>query len=553
MVAKGARTSLGLGGLDLHLSVGTAVLIAFLLAVLRAALQGLIAWLPTKMAADVQAQLRRELVDAFSSASWSVKANEPEGHFQELVTNQTSQAMNAVLSLATAISSAALFLALLASAFSLSLPVASLVLLSSVVLFLAFRPLNKVGRSAARDASQAYINLAGGISEAVRLAEEAEVFGAGEVYRSRASKLIDTARNGFFRQLLTARLVGSLYQSAIYLIIVGGIGALYLGHVGDLAALGAVILIMVRASSYGQQFQGSVLGLIQVMPYVERLYDTIGRYQASAHVEGDLPMPPVRQLAFDHVSFWYSPGQTVLHDTSFEVAAGETIGIIGPTGAGKSTVSQILLRLRDPVTGAYLVNGTPVGQFSRDDWQRRVAYVPQEPRIYSATVAENIRFFRDIDQARIEHAARLAHVHNDITSMPSAYATMIGQQADAISGGQRQRICLARALVGRPEILLLDEPTSALDLTSEAAVEASLADLHGQMTIFIIAHRLSVLHVCDRVLVLEHGRVTAFGPIAQLALDSDFYQRVAVLAGRHIPTHKPIPRDATSPGTVPSL
>ncbi len=158
-----------------------------------------------------------------------------------------------------------------------------------------------------------------------------------------------------------------------------------------------------------------------------------------------------------------------------------------------------------------------------------MAYVPQEPRLFSASVADNIRFLRQLGAASVERAARLAHVHDEIMAMPAGYDTMIGQQADAVSGGQKQRICLARALAGSPEILLLDEPTSALDMLSEAAVETSLKSLHGAVTIFIIAHRLSVLGICDRALVLENGRISAFGPLEELARADAYYRAINAL------------------------
>jgi ABC-type multidrug transport system fused ATPase/permease subunit len=292
------------------------------------------------------------------------------------------------------------------------------------------------------------------------------------------------------------------------------------------------VLILVRASTYGQQLQSANHAVIQVFPYLDRLYGTIDRYKESAQVDKGGPLPVIETVAFDKVTFSYRPGEAVINDISFVVHAGEAIGIIGPTGAGKSTVSQLLLRLREPDGGVYTINGQPVGVFAHSEWRRSVAYVSQEPRLYRGTVTENVRFFREIDQLAVERAARLANIHDEIMAMPAGYDTVVGQQADAVSGGQRQRICLARALVGQPKLLLLDEPTSALDLASEAAVQASLAGLHGIMTIFIIGHRLSILSVCDRVLVLEAGRVSAFASVGDLARNDAFYQRVAALADR---------------------
>ena len=209
--------------------------------------------------------------------------------------------------------------------------------------------------------------------------------------------------------------------------------------------------------------------------------------------------------------------------------AGEAIGIVGPTGAGKSTLVQILLGLRDPTSGRYLVDGEPVQSISEPELARAFAYVSQEPRLLHATVAENIAFFRDLDREVIERAARLAHIDEDVRSWPHGYETVIGQRVDAVSGGQRQRICLARALVGQPFVLVLDEPTSSVDAHSESLIQESLAALKGQLTLFVVAHRLSTLTHCDRVLVIVGGVIEAFAPMGVLREESAFYRRVSEL------------------------
>jgi ATP-binding cassette subfamily B protein len=532
MVLQGHHVSTTQQTAGLDLSIGAALLVALALAAVRLFLQLLVAWLPARITAEVQADLRVELFDAFTRASWGTQADESEGRLQELMTDQVTHASQAVLYFANSLTAAAMFLALLVSAFALDPVVALVVLAATIVLFQGLRPIDRLGRRAAEDMSQATIAHASAVSESVRLAQEAQVFGAAPAYRKRVGVLVDTVRIAFYRTQLTARVIGTVYQSLVIMLIVAGLAGLYLLGTSRLASLGAVVLMLVRASAYGQQFQAANHVLIQTMPYLDRLEESTAAYRASAPADEGGPLPTIRTLAFDRVEFAYRPAKTVLHDISFEVVAGESVGVIGPTGAGKSTVTQLLLRLRDPDAGAYLVNGAPVRSFARSDWQGRVAYVPQEPQVFGGTVAENIRFYRDIDDAMIERAARLAHIHDEIVAMTAGYATVIGQRADAVSGGQRQRICLARALAGRPAVLVLDEPTSALDLPSEAAIQASLAELHGRVTLFIVAHRVSILDSCDRVLVLEAGRVRAFAPLAELERSNAFYKRVRSLGTR---------------------
>jgi ATP-binding cassette subfamily B protein len=180
-----------------------------------------------------------------------------------------------------------------------------------------------------------------------------------------------------------------------------------------------------------------------------------------------------------------------------------------------------------------LVDGVPVQRFAHADWARRVAYVPQDCRLLAASVLDNIAFFRPwIDAEAVQGAARLAHIHDEIEALASGYSTLIGPRADTVSGGQRQRICLARALAGRPDLLLLDEPMSALDLQSEALVQRSLLDVRGGVTMLIVAHRLSTLRTCDRIMVFADGRLEASGPADELVADNAFFRSAVSLSQR---------------------
>jgi ABC-type multidrug transport system fused ATPase/permease subunit len=185
---------------------------------------------------------------------------------------------------------------------------------------------------------------------------------------------------------------------------------------------------------------------------------------------------------------------------------------------------QILLSLREPRSGRFVINGMDATQIRLSDLHRRIAYVPQAPKLLHATVADNVRFHRDYDDAAVERACRQARVHDEIMAWPAGYQTIVGPRADAVSGGQQQRICLARALVSNPSMLVLDEPTSALDPRSEALIQQSLQALQDQMTLFIIAHRMSTLSICDRVIVVLNGELDAFATLPELSESNDYYR-----------------------------
>jgi ABC-type multidrug transport system fused ATPase/permease subunit len=536
IIAEVASTLAGKGHssggrlLDIHAPVKDLLLVATALAIVRMFLQWPLSYLPSRIAADVQARLRRDLFFAYTRSSWDVQSRDREGHLQDTMTSQVLQATGGVLQSTSLIIALFTFLVLMISAFVLNVAAATIVLVMALLLFAGLRPLRSLGRRRARSLSKAQVEYAGGIGEAIRVAEETQVFGVAAAQRSQIEGLIAKARKYFFQTQLLARLIPNLYQSLIYLLVVVGLWILYPQAKGHAASLGAVVLLLIRAATNGQVIQGTYQSLQQSLAFIERLQEAERHYSAAVPPDGHRTLPKISVLSFEHVSFAYRPGRPILKDINFEVAGGESIGVIGPTGAGKSTLIQILLRLRTPHDGVYLVNGAPVDDFARSQWQRRVAYVPQEPRLLHATVADNIRYFRELDDAAVERAARLARIHDDIISWSDGYQTLVGPRADAVSGGQQQRICLARALVARPEVLVLDEPTSALDPHSEMLIQDSLVALKDELTLFIVAHRMSTLDVCNRVMVILDGELVAFDTTAALESENNYYRTASMLA-----------------------
>jgi ABC-type multidrug transport system fused ATPase/permease subunit len=203
------------------------------------------------------------------------------------------------------------------------------------------------------------------------------------------------------------------------------------------------------------------------------------------------------------------------------------VGIVGPSGGGKSTLVQVLLGLRSPQRGDYLVNGRPAADHDLATWFGQFVLVPQDNRLLRGTIADNIRFHRPhLDDDAVEQAARAAHLHDDVVALPEGYRTPVGAGATDLSGGQRQRLGLARALAGRPSVLVLDEPTSALDMRSEALVQETLEDLRGRLTMFIVAHRVTTLGRCDRIMVLRGGAIEDFDAPDELLRSNDFFREV---------------------------
>ena len=328
------------------------------------------------------------------------------------------------------------------------------------------------------------------------------------------------------RQAFTQSFSSSLFQPSSIVVVAVLFLLTYNTPGFSIISFAAALYLIQKIFTYLESGQNALLGVSQLIPYAQNV--TVFKEKLSEHREHigqkGKPFAFNDSLTFDHISFSYAGLQPILTDVSFSIARGETIGLIGPSGAGKTSIADIVLRLFHPESGTLFLDGVPADEIGVEEWRRNIGYVAQDVFLFNGTLEENIRFYRpEVSEADIIEATKQANIYDFIMGLPEGFQTTTGDRGVMLSGGQRQRIALARALAGKPNLLILDEATSALDHESEKLIHESIRALHGKVTVLIIAHRPSTVAEADTILVLSHGHIVERGTPQELLQNHKSY------------------------------
>ena len=509
--------------------------VAVALGVFTAARFYMVSWLGERVTTDLRQAVYAHVLRQSPQFFETLKT----GEVLSRLTTDTTVIQNAVgSSVSMGLRNAVLFIGglsmLIATSPRLMLTVAGVIVLVVLPAVLIGRRVRRLSR-ASQDRIADTSGIAGEILNAVPVVQsftqeavETKRFGAANEQAFAAS-----VRRTGVRSMLTAFVIIGVFGSLLYGLF-GGVQAVLRGEItaGQLSQTALYIAVVAGSVAVLAEVWGD---LLRASGATERLMELLGSRSAVADPPAPRALPPSCGgvgIDFDAVRFAYPsrPGQPVLDSLSLSVAPGENVALVGPSGAGKTTIFQLLQRFYDIDGGRLRIDGVDVRELRLADLRGRIAVVPQEPVIFSGTVLENIRYGRA--QATEEEAlaaARAAFVDEFVRTLPDGYATFVGERGLRLSGGQRQRVAIARAMLKNAPLLLLDEATSALDAESERAVQAALRAAMAGRTTIVIAHRLATVQRADRIFVLESGRIVDAGTHAELGGRGGLYARLAAL------------------------
>ncbi|MGR3482751.1 ABC transporter transmembrane domain-containing protein [Salipiger marinus] len=492
----------------------------------------------TRLGERVVADIRMAVFDRVMSLSPSFYEKIMTGEVLSRITTDTTLILSVIgSSVSIALRNVLIFAGGLTLMLFTSAKLTGMVLLLVPVVVVPILTLGRRLRKLSRENQDWIAASSGNAAEALAAVQTVQSF-THEVISRRAfadvtEKSFDAARRRIWTRALMTAIV-------IFLVFTGIVGVLWMGawdvRAGVMSA-GALVQFVI----YSVMVAGAVAALSEIFGELQRAAGATERLVELLHTEDSvqdpaqpraLPSPVRGEITFDHVDFTYParPGVKALDGVALTIRPGETVALVGPSGAGKTTIVQLIQRFYDPDGGQVLLDGVPVSEMARDAFRRHIALVPQDPVIFAASARDNIRFGRpDASDAEIEAAARAAAAHDFLTALPEGYDTWLGERGVMLSGGQKQRVAIARAILRDAPVLLLDEATSALDAESERAVQRAVDVLAEGRTTIIVAHRLATVKKADRIVVMEHGRIVAEGSHDALVAEGGLYARLARL------------------------
>lgn len=472
--------------------------------------------------------LSRESEDVMRRAlrsSWSFSLTQKIGAMHNMLVRDVQQTGGLLGAMVQVIQSFSGFLMYLLVAINISPTITSYAVGGGAVLLLVLRPLLRRAERIGQQTAGVEKQFAQFLSEHIIGMKVIKAAGVERAAIRDGVAHIRLLRHLSIRQSFVNTVSASFFQPFAIVLVVTLFLLTYHAPGFSIISFAASLYLIQKIFTYLESGQNAMQTVSGLLPYAKTLAEFKRDLDMHRELsEGTAPFIFTKELAFNRVSFSYGTGKSVLDEVDFKIRAGETVGLIGPSGAGKTSIADLILRLFSPGAGVITLDGVRSDSVPFEEWRTHIGYVPQDVFLFNGSIEENIRFYNQtVTREDVERAAKQANIYDFIAKLSEGFQTTTGDRGVMLSGGQRQRIALARALAGKPSLLILDEATSALDSASEKLIQESLRALRGSVTILIIAHRLSTVEHADRLLVLEQGKITEEGTPQELLARPDSY------------------------------
>jgi len=494
--------------------------------------------LVTRLGERVVADLRKGVFDRVIGLSPVFYERIMTGEVLSRITTDTTLILSVIgSSVSIALRNLLIFAGGLVLMLLTSAKLTALVLLLVPIVIVPILTLGRRLRKLSRENQDWIAASSGNAAESLQAVQTVQSFTHEGISRSAFAEVTEKSFDAARRRVWVRALMTAI---VIFLVFTGIVGVLWMGawdvRAGTMSP-GALVQFVI----YSVMVAGAVAALSEIFGELQRAAGATERLVELLQTEDaitdpaepkTLPAPVRGEIGFEQVQFSYPsrPGVSALADLDLAIQPGETVALVGPSGAGKTTIVQLIQRFYDPDGGRVTLDGVALDTLSRDAFRKHIALVPQDPVIFAASARDNIRFGRpDASDAEIEEAAKAAAAHGFISALPDGYDTYLGERGVMLSGGQKQRIAIARAILRDAPVLLLDEATSALDAESERAVQAAVDRLAEGRTTIIVAHRLATVKKADRIVVMDQGRIVAQGSHDALVAEDGLYARLARL------------------------